>query len=205
MLNIKKISIHILFGIIGLSLVACQEDKKPQAPKALNEQERSVQKKKQEEEQAKNNALHRQMFIETQGVELAAFNDSTLAVRSMIAINRIPKIILFSMSLMSSPNGNGEQFSIQDKSEEIKSQFPNYNLEVSGYKFKSGNVDMLALEYRLMRLTQDTNEAASQFVLVILDKTLGNKNIVKTSFEFPSQSDLKTWATAANSSVMETP
>ena len=98
-----------------------------------------------------------------------------------------------------------EQFELQDKTSEIQSLFPNHNLEVSAFKFKAGSIDVMALEYRFLRYTEIADESASQFVLVVLNKDLGNKAVVKTHFEFPTKSELRAWAKATNKEVVEKP
>lgn len=183
----------LICGLLGL--VACQEAKKSDNKDGtLTEQEKTDQAQKKEELRQRENARHRGMNVENRRVQILDVSSSRLSLRLLLGLNNRPTSIVYSMPL---DTGSSEQFDIQDKTSEISKPFPAHNLEISAYKFKAGTVDMLALEYRFLRLTAQHSESSSQFVLLILDPTLGDKAVLKTHFEFPTRSILKQWARTA--------
>ncbi len=182
----------------------CQEAKKPEKIKSeyITEQEKNEAAKKAEEEKQKNNARYRKMSIELRKFDIAVLNEMKVVTRSFLNLNGTVQNFIFSLNLDDSLK---EQSDLQDKTSEIRNQFPLHYLEIEAYKFKKGSVSLMALEYRFMRFEKNTSESSSQFVVLILDKSLGSKALLKSQFEFPSQSDLKSWAQEASSSVLEAP
>ena len=186
-----KNTFAIILFVFGM--VACGGS--PESEKKLTGPEEQQQKDKASEDKQKRNARSRKMAIEHHSLQIAALNDSKVVLRGLVRINTLPKSLVYSTSLDKSLE---EQFDLQDKTDEIRAQFPNHNLEVSSFKFKSGTAELLALEYRFLRYTNNKSESASQFVLILLDKSLGNKAVIKTQFEFPTQTALETWAKKPN-------
>ena len=186
--------------IMGLGLAACQPSKK--APKqnaqTMTEQQRTEAKAKEEENLQKRLGVKQKVFVEQKKLEFVLISDTEIAARMLLELNQKPKSFIFKMPLQAT----GDQIDIQDKTNEIDQQYPDQNLEISEYKFKSGTIDMIALEYRFLKVSKNSTESGSQFVLAILNKSLGDKAIVKTQFEYPTKSDLKAWATTANVSAM---
>lgn len=200
-------SLTLKWTLLTLVLVlagACQEAKKesPKADEVLTEAQTKEKARKALEQKQRKNARFRKMNIEHRKVQIASLSPTGLNLRTLVLLNAKPKQIVFSMPLN---NQLKDQFGFQDKSLEIKDLFPTHNLEISAYQFKSGSIDMIALEYRFMRFTEQMDEASSQFVLMVLDPALQDKAILKTHFEFPAKTDLKAWAISTSKSVMETP
>lgn len=177
-------------------LIACQGNKKedktpsPSGPEQT-EAQKLKQKEKLEEQAQKRSALSRRMGLFHQSIEIASLSDSKLILRLAVRINSDRKALVYSTSL---DKALKEQFDLQDKTEEISNKFPENDLEISSFKFSNGTAQYVALEYRFLKMKRDSTESSSQFVLMMLDKSLGDKAIVKTLFEYPTKSDLKTWA-----------
>lgn len=185
--------------VLAMSLVACQQSKEPKkATPNLTEQERAEELRKVEESLQMRMGLKQNVFVEQKKFELVFVSETKIAARILLELNQQPQVFVFSMPLQ----GTGEQLEIQDKTDELTEKFPSQNLEISAYKFKSGTIDMVAFEYRFLKVTKHTSESGSKFVLVILNKSLGDKAIIKTQYEYPTKTDLKTWALSANVSAM---
>ena len=199
-MKIRKSVLKLMLVVLGLSLAACQPSRKPKAGNSLNftEEQRAEAQAKEVESLQKRIGVKQKVLVEQKKLEFVLVSDTKIAARILLDLNQKPKSFIFSIPVTSS----ADQIEIQDKTSEISDQYPDQNLELSAYKFKSGNVDMIAFEYRFLKVTKTSTESGSQFVLAILNKSLGDKAILKTQFEYPTKSDLKTWATTANVSAM---
>lgn len=203
---------QILTGTLLLTLIACggEEKKKnscddPTSVNAINCQLSQEQKdeaaRKAEEQKQIVNARRRKMLVEHQNVSFANFTSTNLTLRLNIKLNGRTRPVIYSTIIDSKP----EQFDLQDKSNDIQNMFPNHNLEISSFKFLAGNVEVMAIEYRFLRYTEIANESASQFILMVLNKDLGNKAVVKSEFEFPTKSELRAWAKNTSKKTIEKP
>ncbi len=204
---------QILMSTLLLTLVACGgEEKKKNScddPTNINaidcqlsQEQKDEAARKAEEQKQIINARRRKMLIEHQNVGIANLTGTTLTLRLNIKLNGRMRPVLYSTMIDSSLP---EQFDLQDKTNDIQNMFPHHNLEISSFKFKAGKVDVMGIEYRFLRYTEIANESASQFVLMILNKDLGNKAVVKNEFEFPTKSDLVTWAKKTSQKTIEKP
>ncbi len=194
-LSLQSFSKWVLLLTLAFVLVACQggkkEDKTAAADPNQTEEQKLKQKEKIEEQAQKRSALSRRMGLFHQSIEMASLSDSKLILRLAIRINSSRKALVYSTLL---DKALKEQFDLQDKTEEISGQFPENDLEISSFKFSNGTAQHVALEYRFLKAKRNSTESSSQFVLMMLDKSLGDKAVVKTLFEYPTKSDLKTWA-----------
>ena len=98
--------------------------------------------------------------------------------------------MLYSLRL----DGDNDVIETQDKTELVQELAPDTSFWISAFKFKNNNLTFIAIEERLLRYTNTRSESASQFVLINLDKSLGNKALLKSQFEFQTRSELQTWA-----------
>ncbi len=194
-LNFQAFVKWMLLISISFVLVACQGGKKdnenPAAKPPQTEEQKLKEKEKLEEQKQMRNARSRGMAFFHQSMEIASLAESKLILRLAVLVNRTRKALVYSTSL---DKALKEQFDLQDMTAEISREYPEHNLEVSSFKFSNGNAEYVAIEYRFLKLNKNSVESSSQFVLMMLEKSLGNKAVVKTLFEYPTKSDLKTWA-----------
>ena len=205
---------QILMGTLLMTLVACGG--KESSPKNscdtadganstqcnLTQEQKDEAARKAKERKEISEATRRKMLIQHHSVSIVDLSETNLTLRLGIKINNRLRPIILSLRL---DKNLPEQFDYQDRTSDIENIFPNHNLEVKLLKFKAGNVDVMSLEYNLLRYTEVREESASQFVLMLLDKNLGNKAVIKTHFELPTSSNIRNWGKQTSRDLVETP
>lgn len=184
----------MLLGVGG-----CGESDQKNQDSNLTEAQRNEKAKKEEQRRRKAGARTQAVLVELKEVSVVSTLGNRVALRARVDVNSVP----FRLAFTTQVNGNlVEEFDLQDKTEIIRARFPQHSLEVASFRFKSGTLNLMGLELRLSAPRGSSLISASQFALVVLDPSLGDKALRQEEFEFPVRSSLDTWSRKAKEQSM---
>jgi hypothetical protein len=200
----KKFSSGFLAVLFILGMSACQEPEKETLLDNgnLTQQQKDEQKWIAEQERQKRNARFRKVLVEHVKIQIPFLSETQLVTRIEIRLNKILRPMIINIPIDTAVD---EQIFYLDKTAELGNQFPGNLFQVETFRFKSGTLKLMGLEYRFMRTRNNEIDSASLYILFSLDQINGNIAILKSEFPFPSKNlSIRTWAKNAQLSISET-